>query len=225
MTFKIGSSTSTALKICGITSISQAKAIAAMGIDAIGVIGVDTSPRYLNESKRKDLFHELHAFSPTLERVWVIADLDNAQIKKALNGHGSPSVVQLHGNESKDRCKELRNKYPQTKWWKAIRIRTLKDLSIAREYENNVDALLLDAWSPRALGGSGQRIPLKWLKNTEFKTPWWLAGGISAEWIPDIFREVSPFGLDASSRLELKPGIKDIQKVHNLVKAMRSKES
>ena len=100
----------------------------------------------------------------------------------------------------------------------------LGNSNITVSYEKHTDALLLDAWSPMELGGTGQRLPLEWLQKTKFDLPWWLAGGISAEWIPEIFSKVSPFGIDASSRLEASPGIKNIQKVKDLIKAVKNKD-
>jgi phosphoribosylanthranilate isomerase len=51
--------------------------------------------------------------------------------------------------------------------------------------------------------------------------PWWLAGGISAEWVPELLNRVHPHGLDASSRLETAPGRKDLSRVEALVKVVR----
>ena len=51
--------------------------------------------------------------------------------------------------------------------------------------------------------------------------PWWLAGGISAEWVTTLVSQVTPFGLDASSRLECSPGVKDLNRVAALVEAVR----
>ena len=69
-----------AIKICGIKQVNQAIQIASLGADAIGVIGVRNSPRYLQENKRRDLFKILFDFKPTIVRVWVIADVDREEI-------------------------------------------------------------------------------------------------------------------------------------------------
>jgi len=63
---------------------------------------------------------------------------------------------------------------------------------------------------------------MRWLQNIKVKVPWWLAGGISAEWIPEVLSTLNPFGLDASSKLEISPGIKDIRKVESLINAINS---
>ena len=217
------SPTSTAIKICGITNSNQAKAIAALGVYAIGVIGVKSSPRYLQDLKRSRLFADMKTFAPKLELVWVIADFSDDQIAKALEGNGAPTIIQLHGSESPNRCTELRKKYPNIKWWKAIRINTALEIKKAHQYEPYVDALLLDAWSPKELGGTGKRASLDLLKTETFKIPWWLAGGISADWIPEIFSHgIQPFGIDASSRLENCPGEKDLTKVSDLIKSVKN---
>ena len=76
----------------------------------------------------------------------------------------------------------------------------------------------IDTWS------KGPR--LSWLglvdERINSAVPWWLAGGISAEWVPTLLNAAKPFGLDASSRLERSPGIKDLGLVEELVEALRA---
>ena len=213
--------TAPAIKICGLTDSDQALAIAGLGADAIGVIGVPGTPRFVAEGDRRRLFQRLAQEAPDLERVWVIANVEPTAINEALQGDGIPTVVQLHGNESTNQCRDLRVQNPNTQFWKALRLRDASQLSEACTYSEVVDALLLDAWSPDQLGGTGHRLPLDWLSNAELTLPWWLAGGISAEWIPELLDQVSPDGVDASSRLEIRPGWKDLEKVKSLIDAIR----
>ena len=63
-------------------------------------------------------------------------------------------------------------------------------------------------------------VPLDLLEKPTFQSPWWLAGGISAEWVPKVFTKTHPWGIDASSQLELSPGIKDLTRVKALLKAI-----
>lgn len=213
------------LKICGLTDCDQACEIAAMGVDAIGVIGVTDTPRFAEPNQRRAIFQRLTQEHPALNRVWVVADPSDELLASALSGEGKPSVVQLHGEESPQRCAELRLLYPGTKWWKALRLRGEADLNGIDAYAADVDALLLDAWSPKQLGGTGHRLDPAWLERLETRIssdlPWWLAGGISAEWVPTLLHQVSPFGLDASSRLEHSPGVKDLRRVEALIEAVR----
>ncbi len=217
------STTSTAIKICGITRLDQALAISAMDINAIGIIGVSSSPRFIVETDRRIIFSKLTRCFPSIKRVLVLADPNNSTLSQNISGDGAPSIIQLHGNESPKRCAELRKKYPDVAWWKALRIKTQEDLQLAKSYECVVDNLLLDAWSPNELGGSGNRISPQLLNLTKIDVPWWLAGGISAEWIPEVLSRTKPYGVDASSRLEISPGIKDLKKVAQLISAIKYK--
>ena len=212
---------STAIKICGITQTSQARRIAQLKIDAIGVIGVKNSPRFVAKEKCIKIFNEIDNVSSSIEKVFVIANEKLETIKCINNSENSPSVIQLHGNESVDYCHELKNRCPEIKIWKAFRLKSINDLKNISQYEKSVDAVLLDAWDSKSLGGTGNRIPIELLINKTFKTPWILAGGISAEIIPEIFSKLRPDGIDASSRLEKSPGIKDLEKVESLVRVIR----
>ena len=53
-------------------------------------------------------------------------------------------------------------------------------------------------------------------KNLQFSKPWWLAGGISIEWINEILTDIKPDGLDISSSIEFSPGLKDIKKTEDI---------
>jgi len=105
--------------------------------------------------------------------------------------------------------------------WKALRIRSPRDLERAQAYAGVVDALLLDAYVPDQLGGTGQAIPLDWLADFETPLPWWLAGGLSPERVPPVLAALNPAGLDVSSGVERSPGDKDLTRVAALVQAVR----
>ena len=218
---KSSSKKSTAIKICGLTKTSQARSIAEFKINAIGVIGVKNSPRFVPEEECIKIFNEVEKVSSNIEKVLVIADEKLEEIKCINNRSTPPSVIQLHGNESVDYCRELKNEFPSIKLWKAFRLKSINDLEKTIQYEKNIDAILIDAWDDKSLGGTGNRVPIELLLDKTFKVPWILAGGISAEIIPEIFSKLRPDGIDASSRLEISPGIKDIKKVESLVREIR----
>ena len=220
---KSHSKKSTAIKICGITNTSQAKSIAQLKINAIGVIGVKKSPRFVPEEECIKIFNVIEKVSSEIDKVFVVANEKLEAIKCIINRSTPPSVIQLHGDESVDYCSELKNQFPTMKLWKAFRLKTINDLKIISQYENNVDAILIDAWDAKSLGGTGKKVPIELLFNKTFKSPWILAGGISAEIIPEIFSKINPDGIDASSRLEISPGIKDLKKVASLVHEIREK--
>jgi len=212
----------TQIKICGITSVSQALEIAQLGVDAIGIISVMESPRYVQPSKKREIFETLNKFFPKVKRVSVIKNVPLRQILEDLQSNTNENVLQLHGDENISYCKKIRENFQQIELWKAFRIKGAKDFENISPYSNFIDSVLLDSWNNETYGGSGIRIQQKYLDNLKFKNNWWLAGGISIDWIDNIIEKIKPDGIDISSSIEIKPGIKDISKTKKLVNAIRS---
>ncbi len=209
------------LKICGITKTNQALEIASLGVFAIGVIAVKSSPRFLLTEKRNNIFKELSISYPKTKKVLVVANMNDEDLEDSISVKYPPSIIQLHGNESIERCQNIRKKFPDIQLWKAFRINSDKDLSSINIYENVVDCFLFDAWSSNQLGGTGTKIKMGLITGKNFKVPTWIAGGISSEWIPELLENIYPYGIDASSKLEKSPGIKDIKKVKDLIKSIK----
>ncbi len=209
------------VKICGITSKQQAIQIARMGANAIGIIAVKESPRYISAERKKEIFQTLESFSPKTERVTVVKNCSIDLIIKNFLGSPSETIIQLHGDEDIDYCKRIRKEIPNIRLWKAFRIRMKKDLYKIKPYENFVDAILLDSWNKETYGGSGKRIKFSHLEKVNFTKPWWLAGGISIEWIDDIQNFIRPNGLDISSSIEISPGIKDLKKTKDIINYLK----
>lgn len=151
--------------------------------------------------------------------VLVVADPGDGQLEELDAGRGH-AVVQLHGEESVERCREL-GAMLGLRLWKALRVRTPEDLERAEAYAGVVEALLLDAWCPGQLGGTGHRIPIEWLEAFRPPMPWWLAGGVGPGTVAELLARLRPDGLDASSALEESPGVKDLARVAALVAAVR----
>ena len=116
----------TLLKICGLRHPDQARAVAALGVDAIGVIAVSGSPRHLDASLRPALFEAVHGQRPECQRVLVVADPSEADLP-ALRAERGHNVVQLHGGESPERCAALRE-LVGLPLWKAVRVRGPEEL-------------------------------------------------------------------------------------------------
>ena len=211
------------LKVCGLRQPQQAAAVARLGADAIGVIAVPASPRHLEPEQRPALFAALAEASPDCLGVLVVADPQEADLPhlRANRGH---RVVQLHGDESVQRCGQIRQALGrELQLWKALRIRHPEDLQRAEAYVGCVDALLLDAWVPDQLGGTGHRIPIEWLQGFRPALPWWLAGGLSPERVAPSLLALAgcrPDGIDVSSGVERAPGDKDLARVADLVTAL-----
>ncbi len=209
--------TNTLVKICGLTSEQQALQIAELGAHAIGIISVEESPRYVSAEIKKKIFKTLESLYPEVQRVSVVQNCPIDLIIKNFLGSPSENIIQLHGDEDIDYCKKIREKIPNIGLWKAFRIKTKKDLDQIEPFEDFVDAILLDSWNKETYGGSGEKIKSIYLKKLKFKKPWWLAGGISIEWIDEILTEIKPDGIDISSSIEIAPGLKDIKKTEALI--------
>ena len=213
--------TKTLVKICGITSIEQAVQVAELGTNAIGVISVEESPRYIFPEKKKQIFKTLKDLYPDIDRVSVVKDSPIDSIIKSFLGEPYETIIQLHGDEDIDYCQKLKQKVPNICLWKAFRIKKKEDLDKIKPYENFVDAILLDSWNEETYGGSGKRIEQKYLEDISFSKPWWIAGGVSTEWVDVILKNIKPNGIDISSSIETSPGIKDIEKTKQIIKKIK----
>ena len=209
------------VKICGLTSEKQALQVAKLGANAIGIISVEESPRYISAEIKKKIFKTIENFHPKIDRVTVVQNCPIELIIKNFLGSPSETIIQLHGDEDIDYCKKIREKIPNIGLWKAFRIKTEKDLDKIKLFEDFVDAILLASWNEKTYGGSGKKIKSTYLKNLQFSKPWWLAGGISIEWINEILTDIKPDGLDISSSVEFSPGLKDIKKIEDLCNLLK----
>lgn len=209
------------IKICGITTVEQGKAIAKMGATDLGFICVPSSPRYLNLTKLQPL---VAALSRVANTVGVFADVAVLEIARVV-GLTEINTVQLHGQESIEFCQELRVALPNTEIIKAWRVRDLQDLAKITAYSDIVDCLLLDAYHPDALGGTGQT--LDWEKLSAFSPPipWLLAGGLTPANICTALSQLHPDGIDLSSGVEVFPGNKNLELVDRLFTNLRSRLS
>ena len=205
------------VKICGITKIEQGQKIAALGANSIGFICVRQSPRYITPEKIKAIAIELPV---KVERVGVFADHSLPEISSVVERAGLTSV-QLHGQESPHYCSELRQLISEKiEIIKAFRIKSAASLAETALYTDCVDTLLLDAYHPQVLGGTGKTI--NWQDLAQFKPslPWLLAGGLTPDNVAIALKRLQPNGIDLSSGVEQSPGDKDLQKVKQLFKAI-----
>jgi len=127
--------------------------------------------------------------------------------------------VQLHGDETAEYCDRLRELLPGIEIIKALRVKTPETLATAAVYAVRVDTLLLDAYHPEQLGGTGKTID--WMMLSEFRPqcPWLLAGGLTPDNILNAIDSAignNFSGVDLSSGVEIAPGDKDLTKVAQL---------
>ncbi len=205
------------VKICGLTRVDQAVAIAQLGVTAIGVICVPSSSRYVAPRRQWELNQALAAYP--VWRVGVFAQTPIAEVVATVQTAGF-NVVQLHGDESPEDCQVLRAALPDRLLIKAIRVRDANSLGQMVTYIPWVDRVLLDAYHPHHFGGTG--LPWDWQILTEQMPnwPWWLAGGVTPENCRGAIAQIQPDGIDVSSGVEIAPGVKDLARVAQLLQQL-----
>jgi phosphoribosylanthranilate isomerase len=157
---------------------------------------------------------------PTVEKIGVFADADLGVIAPLVPAAGLTGV-QLHGEESPEFCQQLRQVLPpQTLLIKAFRLRDRSSLGAIPAYDDLVDAILVDAYHPDQLGGTGQVLDWSWLTDFAWPCPWLLAGGLNPDNITAAIAQVHPPGIDLSSGVERSPGDKDLTLVARLFDAL-----
>ena len=152
----------TSVKICGITSIEQALKVCELGADAIGIISVKESQRYVDLEEKQKIFKVLKDLYPRVERVSVLKNHPLELLIDNLKKKANETIIQLHGDENIDYCQKLKQKIPNICLWKAFRIKDKKDLEKIKYYESFLDAILLDSWNKDTYGGSGKKIEQKY---------------------------------------------------------------
>ena len=210
---KSTSKKSTAIKICGITMSSQARAIAQLRINAIGVIGVKSSPRFVPEEECMKIFNEVEKVSSSIEKVLAIANEKLETIQCISKRSNKPSVLQLHGNEDPAYAAKLVRPFI-----KSIRVKDKSDLDIMSQFVNTT--FLLDSFNANLFGGTGAKfdwglIPQRKRNNII------LAGGVSRYNVGEIIEEIKPYAVDVSSSIEIEPGKKDHKKMEELFRVFR----
>ena len=195
------------IKICGIRRLEDIEIVNKYKPDYIGFVFAD--------SKRKvsyELASQLKAnLSPDIISVGVFVNESEDEILK-LYADGIIDIAQLHGGESEDYIKYLKdNTNDKLKIIKAIEMSEDKDLS---EYDNSqADYLLLDSGI-----GSGKTCDWRLIRK-DLKKEFFLAGGINSNNIKNAIEEFNPFAIDLSSSLETD-GYKDENKIKEIMEGI-----
>jgi phosphoribosylanthranilate isomerase len=196
------------VKICGITEKADALKAVELGADVLGFIFAP-SPRQISmESARRII----EAIPPFVKTVGVFVNEAMDVIGKHVNYCGL-DLVQLHGDESPQFCREL---MPRT--IKAVRIKDVSSLPDYTEYQANARALLLDTYVRGKAGGTGQTFDWRLaVKIRESGMPVILSGGLGPANIEEAVREVRPYAVDVNSGIEERPGKKSFVLMEELM--------
>jgi phosphoribosylanthranilate isomerase len=206
------------IKICGITNLDCMKAAIDSKVDYIGLVFFNKSPRNISFEIAKYLLKIRNNHSKI---VALTVDPDDKLLSQIM-GFVKPDFIQLHGQETPKRCKEIRNKF-DIPIIKAIGIKNKQQLAVSKvEFELASDILLLDSPSSNLPGGNGNSFNWNILKNFDFKKKWMLAGGINLSNVKDALKTANPPIIDVSSGVEIQKGIKCPELIKNFVTECRN---
>ena len=207
--------------------------VSQLGVDMIGMIFYPKSPRYVEMQSShagiipdyvKEDINIKSAKSPARVGVFVDDMVQNI-VTRVVNYR--LDYVQLHGNEPREMCENLRltldpDIRPGIKIIKAISVSDASDIQKYKEYVGAVDLFLFDT-KCKTVGGSGQQFDWQVLEQYDGEIPFLLSGGIGPEDASRLhaFHHPKCIGIDLNSRFEIEPGVKDVEKLKGFLNAMQ----
>jgi phosphoribosylanthranilate isomerase len=200
------------IKVCGITNVEDASVAAIAGADAIGLIFAE-SPRRVDVERAREI---ASALPKGVIKVGVFVDAEPREVLRIAREVGL-DFAQLHGDETPETVAEIRAGGVGV--MKALRVRNAEALAAVERYE--ADLFLLDAWSAGARGGTGTRFDWGLAKSLKGRDNIVVSGGLTPENVREAIEFFEPYGVDASSSLEERPGKKNGERVRRFVGAAR----
>ena len=200
------------VKICGTTNREDALAAVEAGADAVGFVFVPTSPRTVTRQKVEEI---LKALPPTVLTVGVVAN-EHPDFLNGLLRVCPLGALQFHGSESPEELIGLKE-FVNVKLIKAIRVQDAQSVQQIPRYRG-IDSILLDTYDPHRLGGTGQ--PFDWslaVRAKDFGIPVIVAGGLTPSNVQEVVQQVQPHGVDVTSGVEVSPGRKNFELIHEFV--------
>ena len=194
-------------KVCGMREPENIQEVAAFGPDFMGFIWVPKSPRYVGP----DFVIPALPAKTKAVGVFVNETTDNIIALSKIAGF---SAVQLHGEEGQTEIEALQAAGLQV--IKAISVGTRKDLDLS----DKPDFYLFDTKKGAQVGGTGAHFDWSLLVHYTLDIPYFLAGGLQAEDVEKVKDFPGLYALDFNSKLEIRPGFKDIEQVKELVKQL-----
>ena len=211
------------VKICGTTSLEDARLAVEAGADALGFVFAESPRRVTAEAARAIIA----GLPSQVQKVGVFVN-EAAERIHAIVTEAGLTAVQLHGDESIEFARQLfpcQGSRRSCRIFKAIPVRSGFEAR-AREFirgENKVDALLLDSYAESARGGTGRTFDWRLASAAapRLRSRLILAGGLDAMSVGEAIRLLKPWGVDVVSGVEREPGKKDPEKVRAFIAAVR----
>ena len=196
-------------KICGLNDAAGLEAAILNGAAFVGFVFYGPSPRNISADEAALLASKVPIH---VKKVGLFVNPDDQLIHDVLTTV-SLDWIQLHGTESPDRVREIKEAY-SLPVIKAIKVDSAASLEEVDRYDGVADMLLFDAKEPKNMenalpGGNGLAFDWELLADAKITTPWMLAGGLDAENIAEAVRISGATIVDTSSGVEFEPGRKN----------------
>jgi phosphoribosylanthranilate isomerase len=197
------------LKVCGLKYKENIEQVATLQPDYIGFIFYPQSKRFVGED------FQMPVISPEIKKTGVFVNASLDYVKAKVEQY-KLDMVQLHGDETPGYCEQMR---PFVKVMKVFGIDEHFDFKVLESYKNCCDYFLFDTKTSE-YGGSGQQFNWDVLKKYDNSVPFFLSGGIDLKNISNLqltTYNLQPFAIDVNSKFEIEPGLKDIDKLKQLI--------
>jgi len=198
------------VKMCGITRPAHAEAASRAGDDAVGVVFHPASPRAVEPSLAREI---AAAAGPFVTTVALFVDPPVAAVERVIR-EMRPDLLQFHGAETADFCEAFGLPY-----LKVLRVGSTAPSASDLASHPAARGLLLDTLDPGSHGGTGRRFD--WgLVPLDATRPLVLAGGLGPGNVASAILQVRPWAVDVSSGIEASPGIKDVGRMRDFMRAV-----
>lgn len=198
-----------AVKVCGIQTEEDARNLAQMGVWALGFILVEGSPRRVSPDEARHLVEKIAGKVLT---VGVFRDMDWREVTQIVRFCGF-DLVQLHGAESPSFCAHFPGRVI-----KAFGVDEGFEEHLVEPYRGVARYFLFDAVKGNQSGGTGTSFPWRKIqKLVEGEVPVIVAGGLGEENLAQLLSLFHPFGIDLNSKVEEKPGKKDLVTIQRIL--------
>jgi phosphoribosylanthranilate isomerase len=199
------------LKICGINDINILQYACEMGVDFVGFILVNDSPRKISN----DFLTSLENFNfQDTSPVFVFVNPSVEEVKKVITVIENP-ILQFHGDEGDVFCQQFNQPF-----WKTIKVKNSLSLKAVNDF-SSADAILLETFSDNAYGGTGKVFDWSLLDNISLERGYVLAGGINSENIKKAI-SMNPWCIDVNSGVESSLALKDKTLIAEIIKNFKN---
>ena len=204
------------IKICGLSTPETLDAAIGAGATHVGLVRFAKSPRHVSLEEAAALRERVPG---SVKAVLLMVDPGPDEAKQAIEAI-RPDVIQLHGSETPEKARSVRDKFG-IEVWKALGVEGEASLDSAQTYHGSIDRILYDAPASELPGGNGEAFGWDILKDYHHTLPWGLAGGLDPSNVAQAIEQTGTELVDVSSGVESAPGIKDVDKIAAFCKAAR----